>query len=206
MGGLGVQPADVDLVVDLPSGDAPAVQALVASNLLRALPFQDDWRTLTASFSAFPAELSAVVALHSEQLLPRADAEAWTRLVTRVGQGRVPTFGDYGADSPNFLDVDPRFLKMVANIRYTTQAAWLVLRGGLLTGAGAPGFGQFHDLAARLRDRDEYRGPEFSRGDHIIYECAARRMGPGNATTWREVATSHHLTHVVDSLATTGAP
>ena len=84
-------------------------------------------------------------------------------------------------------------------MRYTADGSWLVLKGRNLRDHG---YEQFYDVCADLIARDEYSGREFSWGDEYIDDCANRRVGTGNLTTWRKVGTSHHLSYVLRELAT----
>jgi hypothetical protein len=91
---------------------------------------------------------------------------------------------------------------MSASIRYTTDSDWLVVKG---RNVRQYGFEQYFDLCRALVERPEYYGPAFSWGDEYIGRCAAREVGPGNATTWRKVGTNHHITVVTRAIANRGA-
>src|SRR2546426_10562869 len=62
-------------------------------------------------------------------------------------------------------------------------------------------FDQFNDLCKMVIERPEYCGTEFSWGDFYIYKCAHNQDGLGNATTWRQVGTTHHIEFVARPLA-----
>ena len=111
---------------------------------------------------------------------------------------RVPSFGDYAVNYPEETFVDPRIMRMSANLRYTLDSEWLILRG---RNTRQFGFEQFRDLCSSLVMKSEFAGPSFSAGDKFIDDCAQGSTGPGNATVWRRVGTSHHLTHVSNQIA-----
>ncbi len=84
-------------------------------------------------------------------------------------------------------------MNMSANIRYTTEHAWLVIKG---EGTRGRGNGQFHELCRKLVVRDEYSGRSFSDGDAYFFNCSVEVEGPGNGSKWRQAGTSHHLAFV----------
>jgi Beta protein len=89
-------------------------------------------------------------------------------------------------------------MRMSAAVRYATPNDWLILKKKNVRDHG---FEQFHDIAAELVQRSEFRGADFSGGDRAIHDCAKRNSGPGNATTWRWIATNHHVETVIDQIA-----
>ncbi len=58
------------------------------------------------------------------------------------------------------------------------------------------------DVFQRIVDSGEFSGATFSEADLYIYDVA-RNNSPraGNATTWRQVNTTHHITQVVADIA-----
>src|SRR5207237_475493 len=99
-------------------------------------------------------------------------------------------------------DVNPRVLKPAPNIRYTIDNDWLILKG-----RGAPRTEQdppeitTPDLCRTLVGRNEFSGAAFSLGDGWISQCASGAGGNGNATTWTQMGTSHHLEFVRSQIA-----
>jgi hypothetical protein len=144
--------------------------------------------------SAFPATLQAVGV--GTALIQRTEWRAWMRFRTRAP--REILFGDYTAASP-ILSSAPYMGS--AAIRYTIADDWLVVRGRSLAGAAYGGFSQFVTLAQTLVADQRYCGPAFSWGDAYIEQCAAGTASTGNLTTWRAVATNHHITFVVRQIA-----
>jgi hypothetical protein len=110
----------------------------------------------------------------------------------------LPTFGDYAIAHPLLVEVDPRLMKMSAQLRYTTDTAWLVFKERNVRDYG---FEQFKGICTALIARPEYKGAAFSWGDNAISECTLTSSGPGNATTWRRIGTNHHLTMVTDQIS-----
>jgi T4 beta protein len=194
---VGLGPEDVDLVVDFGELSAAAYTAtlVAARGLLPALPHLGQWRSFTAASGAFPESLVGI-ASDSEHLVERLDWKLWLALDS-AGLPRTPTFGDHAIGHPSLLDADPRDLRPAANIRYTADGDWLVVKRRWVR----RGFDQFRDASQILRSRGEYAGSGHCRGCEFIDACAGGGGGTGNLTTWRAVGTCHHLTTVLSQLA-----
>lgn len=190
----------VDLIIDLEDLGAEASRAvLVARSVFSMIPRKEDWRRIILAAASFPGDLSDVNAA-TTTTLPRHEWDLWKTLQRRPNL--LPRseliFGDYAISHPVPKELDPRTMRMSANIRYTTQDNWLVVKG---RNVRQYGFSQYFELCKTLVERPEYSGSEFSWGDNYIAECAVGLMGPGNATTWRKVGVNHHLTLVVREIA-----
>ena len=85
-------------------------------------------------------------------------------------------------------------------IVYTTPRSWAVRKGGAFRDNPE----QMHGHCADLVSRDTFKGAGYSSGDDYIAKCAVRQEGPSNQTRWKDVAINHHITHVLDDLATFG--
>ena len=195
---IGCTPTDTHLILDFASisKGGGAATALLARTILAALPHLLSWKTLTVAGTAFPQSLAGVPA-DGEESIERAEWTAWGRL--RAGNlKRIPGFGDYTISHPEMVEFDPTKMSMSASIRYTSNGNWLCLKG---RSTKKNGFGQFHTLSAKLIRRPEYAGAAFSLGDGYINDCAARRAGPGNMTTWRRVGNVHHITSIAGEIA-----
>ena len=195
---LAIGPEDVDLLIDLKEVSAKN-EALVVTGMnavLTGLPRINDWRTFTLAAAAFPENLSDIPA-GTVAKIPRADWTLW--LALRNGKPpRLPSFGDYAIAHPEPTEIDPRLMQMSANLRYTRPDLWLVFKGRTVRKFG---YEQFQDLCADLVNRkNDYDGHDHCWADGFIEQCAARKAGPGNATTWRKVGTNHHLARVIGDL------
>jgi hypothetical protein len=201
---LAVKPSEVDLVIDLKrlEPDRTEVQIVAVRSALQALPHIEEWRSLALAHSSFPERL-ARIGRDTTARLPRAEWTLWCALwEQRSTLPRLPSFADYAAESPSFFPGG--YVDQAAAIRYTTDTAWLILRGHALS---APdGHEQFRQLARQLVADPAYRGPTFSAGDRDVDHCAQGFGGPGSPTTWRRIAVNHHLTLVVHELASLAWP
>lgn len=181
----------VDLILDFRDLQIEDTSNTVqmAVEAVRQLPNIQQWRTLTLAASGFPRDLSGMRPATVERF-PRTELILWEGVMSQGNLPRVPFFGDYGITHPDLLDIDPRTMRMSANLRYTLEGEWIVFKG---RGVRREGRSQFKQLCRDLIHRREYKGSDFSWGDEYIALCAADAAGPGNATTWREIGTSHHL-------------
>lgn len=199
---IGLDRQQCDLIFDLkyvmPETRGPLVFAM--NTILSLLPGIEAWRTLTLAGSSFPDSMMNVPA-NTPYQVPRVEWEIWTSIARRGGVPRIPTYGDYAITnpSPTGEGVDPRIMRMSANLRYTLESSWLLLKG---RNVREHGYDQFRDLCRILVESDGlFKGRDFSWGDNYIYDAAMNAGGPGNATTWRKVGTSHHLALVKYQLA-----
>ncbi len=189
-----------DLILDFQDLGANAGRAvLVARSVFSMIPRKDYWRRMILAAASFPEDLSDVSAA-TIVTLPRHEWELWKTLQRKPSAlpRRNLIFGDYAMAHPVAKTLDPRTMRMSANIRYTTQDEWLVIKG---RNVRQYGFNQYFDLCRLLVERPEYSGRTYSWGDGYITDCAEATQGPGNATTWRKVGVNHHLTLVTRELA-----
>lgn len=197
---LDVSLNDTDLLIDLgeilPSQEGPIGVAL--RGILRTLPRAPEYRSLILAATAFPRDLGKFPSA-TISTTPRSEWTVWRRLAESPRSiPRLPTFGDYAIAHPEPVEIDPRIMQMAANLRYTGETEWIIVKGRTVKRYG---FDQSHDLCRQLIGHHEYRGEDFSWGDAWIQRCANEEEGPGNATTWRKVGTTHHLTLVVEQIA-----
>lgn len=189
-----------DLIVDLEDlGSDVSRAVLVARSVLSMIPLKGEWRSIALAAASFPEDLSDVDAA-SEVVLPRREWDLWRTLQRRPTSLPRPdiVFADYAISSPVSKELDPRTMRMSANIRYTTENEWLVIKG---RNVREYGFSQYFELCRALVEHTQYRGSSFSWGDKFIEECALGNAGPGNATTWRKVGVNHHVTLVRDQIS-----
>jgi len=192
--------SDADLIIDLQDIGRDIDRAtLVARSIFSQVPRKETWRRMVLVASSFPEDLSEIDAASIEKL-PRLEWNLWSRLQHKPAALPRPDliFGDYAISNPTQKELDPRTMRMSANIRYTTPDYWLIVKG---RNVRKYGFDQYFDLCRILIERHEYCGRDFSAGDRYISDCAEGQTGPGNATTWRKVGVNHHITLMVEQLA-----
>jgi Beta protein len=199
---LGVIPGVTDIVVDLAAipRDQEGVLILAWSTILRALPRLAEWRTLAIAASAFPQSLTGLAA-NSITQIPRAEWQVYLGLAA-AGLPRLPDFADYAIAHPEPVEMDPRLMRISAQIRYAAADDWLVARGRNTRDFG---WGQTEQLAKALVGRTEFMKGHCT-GDKVIEARAVGQGSSGSAMTWRRDGTIHHLELVVEQLTTLFAP
>jgi hypothetical protein len=193
-----VQASKTHLLIDFGGISESQKSAIILAviQIIRSLPNIDKWKSLILAATAFPENLSGVDA--GTQTIPRTEWDIWKEVFQRKDIPRTPDFGDYSIANPNLIEVDPRIMTMSANIRYTSEDEWFIFKA---RNVRKHGYDQFFDLAKSVVEQKCYCGRDFSWGDEYIAKCAKKEVGPGNATTWRKVGNSHHLTFVAHQLA-----
>jgi len=188
---------DIDLILDLkyiPEEFIDVFQKFLP-DIINSIPELKYFRNFIFLATYFPRSLSQIRP-YTIYPLTRYEWKIWRYLIKSKVR-RKPTFGDYAIANPEIVQVDPRYMRMSANIRYTTENEWFIFKGGQVK---RDGYGQFHDLSEKLINHKNYSGENFSSGDLYIKECAKYKVGPGNATKWREAGTNHHITFVLNQI------
>lgn len=192
----------IDLLVDF-GANVPPKATLVP--VINALPDLSEWRSFTLSSCAFPPDMTNVAQFTTEEL-SREDWLNWTHARSRIDKlKRMPTYSDYGINYPSVGELDPRQMRMSANIRYTSSMTFAVAKGQALPRKKdkepkKPAAVQYPALAQTIMSHQAWCGPQFSWGDAFIKKCANGQC-IGNGTDWRAVGTSHHLAYVAQQIA-----
>ena len=199
---LGLSLGEVDLVIDLGAPNFEPYDAF-AGALIAAVQRLGDlnmFRNFVLIGTAIP-ETFKDVARGADQL-PRHDWLFYQALLGKIpARMRQPIYGDYTIVHPKFVPVDMRKIKSAGKLVYTTATEWEVRKGG----AFRDNPGQMHDHCASIVASGKFSGAGFSTGDDYIAKCAARMAKPSNQPWWKFVTINHHITHVLDDLATFGA-
>lgn len=200
LGAVGLRAEECDLVLDLGAPNFVPVRgfAKTIKRIIGSVPYLARWRTFTILGTSFPSTMAEIT--RSPAVIPRHEWLLYKELVADLGasHSRRPTFGDYTINHPEVIALDMRLLKPSATIRYTTDDAWLIVKG---TNVRDNKFGQYRDHCRTVLGSPAYLGAEFSEGDAYIAACAAGRVGTGNLSVWRRVGTSHHLEKVARDIS-----
>lgn len=200
IGYLEIDNSQVDILIDLKdiSPDDEKKNILSIISIINSIPKINEWRTLTLACTTFPETLS-VVASDSTGFIPRSEWKIWSELKNKkIPIQRMPTYGDYAIANPLYNEVDPRLMRMSANIRYTTKDDFMIIKGKAIK---KNGWKQVCSMSEKLIKHPLYCGKDFSWGDEYIYICATEKCNTGNAETWRKVGTNHHITFVINQLS-----
>ncbi|MCD1159201.1 beta family protein [Peribacillus frigoritolerans] len=192
---------DIDLIVDYDYIDpksAVRTANLILGSLL-SIPDINSWRTFSLVTAAMPDNLSKIPT-GTDGAFPRSE---WTifKKIYKSTLTRYPAFGDYIISNPEYKQIDPRFIKMAAGIRYTTPEEYLIFRGYSVTSPKHGKWKQTQGLCQRIVSHPLYYGRNYSYGDQYIDYCVSGSVSTGRAETWRTVGTNHHLTLVVKELS-----
>jgi hypothetical protein len=197
---LDLPPEDCDIVLDLgaPNFIPIAGFAKLIGTVIPRIPRLARWRTFTVLGTSFPSTMAEIK--RSPAMIPRHEWVLYRKLVADLSatSSRLPTFGDYTINHPDVIALDMRLLKPTATIRYTTDDAWLIVKG---TNVRDNKFGQYRDHCRTVLESPAYMGAAFSKGDAYIADCAAGRVGTGTLTVWRRVGTNHHLEKVARDIS-----
>jgi hypothetical protein len=205
MSAHGIQPHDVDLILDLGPIEtlvAPGIIALTEA-FLRATPDHTSWRTFTVSGCAFPQSMGGV-GRNSFELMDRADWTAWRLGVfsQRTRIPRLPTYSDCAIQHPSGVEgFDPRLMSASAAIRYTLPEQWLLIKGQS-TRTMAPSV-QFPALATQLVYgplRRYFAGDDHCPACSLMKAAADGAKGCGAPVVWRRLGTAHHIVQTIEGL------
>ena len=201
---LGVVLDDTDLIIDLkaPNFEPYGAFATALISAIRRLRDLHDFRNFVLVGTAIPESFSQVSRGTDE--IPRHDWLFYRELLLRLPTDmRRPVYGDYTIVHPKFEAKDMRQIKPAGKIIYANDSAWITRKGG-----------SFRDNRMQMYSHCEevtqdgkfcFRGDHFSSGDAYISQCAARREGPSSLGRWKEVAINHHISLVVEDLASLSA-
>jgi hypothetical protein len=201
---LALEPSDVDLIVDLAAKNFEPLDDLadLVSGLFKSDPTYDEVRSLILIGTSFPASMGDIKG--PSQTVPRLEWKLYKKVVSSLPKDfPAPTFGDYAISSADMPKGDMRLLKPSASVRYTINDAWLITKGSNVRDNG---FEQFRQRCGDVVTSGNAFPPGYSAGSDYVRGCHAKTEKTGNLTTWRWVGTNHHITKVVDDLASLFGP
>ena len=199
---VAVTAGDVDVVLDLGAVTDGSItifaDGLTAS--LQRLAKNSRWRSVTIAGGSFPQSLSGYE--DGSHLITRSEYAIWRRICANLPTSLpAPRFGDYGIQAPGQREMNARAAKaMSANVRYTLEHDWLVVRGGNIK--EGIGHEEYRDVCKVVRGHEQFCGASFSPGDSAFEACARGHGKPGTPKSWRQHGTSHHLAFVSRQIAT----
>jgi len=198
----GMQAEQCDLIIDEKGPNYEPLDGFVGllETIIKNLPHLNQWRTFGLIGISLPASMSTLGS--GTSVIPRYEWQSYKKLIVQLKSLgiRIPCFGDYAINRPEVSKVDQRFMKTRANIRYTINNGWLIVRGQNIRD-----FAEYKDLCSAIVSSKFYNGSGFSVGDKYIIDCAQGNAKTGNHTTWRWVGTNHHLTSVAQDVANLAA-
>ncbi len=196
---LKIKLVDVDLVLDLEAPNFEPLNVFVNSiqNVVKKLPQIDQFRSFTIASTNFPDSMGKLN--RGVNYVDRLEWQFYLEYCSNLQTSeRKPNFGDYCIAHPKLSQSDMRIFSPSASLRYTTDNEWWIYKG---TSIRKNGLGQYRQICNSLVNSADYFGQQYSVGDRYIWDCSAGNVRTGNLTTWRRVATNHHITKVVRDCA-----
>ncbi len=196
---LKISLSDVDLVLDLgaPNFEPIDLFANLIRNSVKKLHQIGRYRSFTIAATSFPESMGKLK--QGVNYLNRLEWHFFLEYCSKLKSSeQLLNFGDYCIAHPKLLRLDMRIVSPSASLRYTTDDAWWIYKG---TNVRKFGLKQYRDICENLVNSGYYFGRQYSAGDQYIWDCSCLAASTGNLTTWRRVATNHHITKVVNDCA-----
>jgi hypothetical protein len=194
---IDLSPSECAIVADFYDADfsAPDLVSPIISGALESLQDLGPWRHVIFQGTHFPDKNPADHG--SRTLWPRNEWKAWREAVRfDPATAEHMMFGDYAADCAKMVFGDGGG-RAIRHFRYATPTDWLVERGD----ASGSDNTVMQRVCAEIVGSGLFAGAGFSSADAYILRTANNEDGPGNATTWRQINTTHHITRVVVDIA-----
>ena len=194
---LGLTPAECAVIADFGGSyfEEPEIVAPIIGGALESLQDFGLWQHVIFQGTHYPEKNPA--GQSSYELWPRNEWLAWRRAVKfDPTTADHMIFGDYAADCAK-MSFGASGGRAHRHLRYTTPTHWLIQRGSD-SGRDAD---EMKKVCAETIGSSHFSGAGFSAADARILSIANRAEGPGNAKTWRQLNTTHHITQVVSDLA-----
>lgn len=193
----GLRPEHCVLFVDFTGAPLGADFAPAIGEIFDQLDGAARWNKIVYQASAYPDKLP--VGANERTLIARAE---WTTFLEALKETGVQPdrlgYGDFGADCGRMVFPKgkgggrPR-----PHLRYTGKTHTLVVRGSD-SGTFTP---TMRNVCKQIVESKEYCGRSFSPADDRIWRNAKGLTDTcGDATSWRELNTAHHLVRIVRDL------
>jgi hypothetical protein len=192
---MGVAPPACALIVDFSGYDLtdPELVAPIAIEAITRLLSEAVWAHIVFQGTNYPECNKAPPG--GRFVVDRNEWRAWEAVLEDDPDiAKHVLFGDYAADCAKM-----RFDKggrPIPHLRYATPRTWLVERGR----DDARQTTAMREVCRRIVDDRDFDGEGFSLADERIAKIAADEADPGDATTWRAINTTRHLTRVIADL------
>ncbi len=195
----------IDLLIDIASTSFadPHAFAKALSMKLNSLSFLEKFRSFIIIGNSFPESFKTIQKPGID--IPRNEWIFYQSLTSNLSKDkRRPTFGDYCFETPKFQKekFDFRVMKPAGRLIYTLADKWIVRKGKAFIGNED----QQIEHCNHILSSGHYMGVKFSYGDKYIQDCAVGKVGTGNVGVWKKVGFNHHMTFVVEELASFHAP
>ena len=197
---LGIIPTGCHIIFDLADANYNDIENFsdAVLDILQAFPFLDQWKSMTIAGTSFPS--SRIIKEGKTEYL-RNEWKFYQLLLKKSNIKRQINFGDYSIVNPSYFEFNPKIMKASANIRYTHDEKWIVVKGKALKESIT--YKQYFKLAEQIFDSGYFLGEYFSQGDLYLAKCKSREEGPGSPSVWNWVGNNHHFVKVLFDLFST---
>ncbi|RPD42363.1 beta family protein [Chitinophaga barathri] len=197
---LRFSPRQCHLIFDLKESNFSDVNGFSESivSLLEAFPYLNKWKSFSLVGTSFPPSRSI------KEGVSEWDRNEWKfylevlKRLAGVSYSREINYGDYSIVSPEYFEFNPKTMSSSANIKYTHDEKWIVVKGKALKDSST--YQQYRKLANDLYGSKYYMGEGYSEGDLHIAKCVREEITPGSPNVWIWVGSNHHFTKVVNDL------
>ena len=195
---LGLNATDCAVVADFAGAELsdPMIAAPIIGGALETLQEIGAWRHIIFQGTHYPEVNPAKDGM--VEIWPRNEWRAWCEAVRfDPSTAEHMMFGDYAADCAR-MKFGKSGVEAIRHIRYATSDAWRVHRANKLGSDKQRMLAVYQDICAS----GYFSGATFSAADAFIARAAGNPAArPGNAQTWRQLNTTHHITLVVNDIA-----
>lgn len=195
---LGLTPQACAVFSDFSDADISEHQfvAPIIRASLEQLQELGNWKIISFQATHYPEKNPAKAG--ETVIHPRNEWLAWREAVKfDPSTAEHMLFGDFAADSSK-LEFGTQGAKPIPHCRYATDTHWYIVRG---KNSGNT-YEVMKDVFRRIVDSGKFSGRAFSEADAYIDDVAnGNSDGAGNASTWRQINTTHHITRVVADIA-----
>lgn len=195
---LGLKPSQCAVIADFTDADLsePSLVSPIIRGSLEQLQGLGPWQFIVFLGTHYPEKNPAKPGQTFIQ--PRNEWHAWIEAVKfDPSTAQQMVFGDFAADSSK-LDFKEGRAQPIRHSRYATPSNWLVVRG---ENEGSD-YEVMKNVFERIVKSGAFSGSTFSNADAYIFNVACNNTSKaGNATTWRQLNTTHHITRVVADIA-----
>lgn len=193
---IGCDPEDCMITADFSEADftQPEFVAEVIEGVLDMLKSSALWKQIAFQGTNYPEKNPALPGGYYK--IPRNEWIAWRRAVKldpKTAEEMI--FGDYAADCSK-MKFGGKGGRAIPHYRYATSDAWYLQRG-LASGTHEE---NMRAVCIGIVTSGLFAGQDFSSADDYIYLNSKGLAGPGNATNWRAINTTHHITRVVTDI------
>jgi hypothetical protein len=189
----------VHMILDLAGADFSNSEDFTDSILDQVRDFPEflNWKSFTICGGSFP---KTNLLKAGENTVPRGEWTFYKKLVAKLESqefNRHINYGDYGIIAPGHFKFDFKKMDRSANIRYTHDDIWFVVKGNSIKLNGNE---QYIGLAKDIAKSDYYQGEHFSDGDSHLKKATLKGGKAGNTTVWKKVGFNHHFAKVMADL------